>query len=262
MNRVLLTILCVFLSITNVNAALMQGGVSTSQQVYANSNRIIDKTTRQPVANAKVTVPAKNYTTYTDNNGQFELNTRINTPTILSVEKANYKPFSVTVTQSSASRPFVLSLEKSNQFDIKIDSELCHLGDNNYSGYSANAGQFKSGAVGPVYKKNFYISSSANGKQYFLVIGSIIGIDTALARGMGQNNISNAFASPPVVYLNGQKIAEIQINGDNQKIRLPKNLIKWNQQNIITIKAGRNLMQTAYVDYDDIEFMNVSVQTF
>ena len=58
----------------------------------------------------------------------------------------------------------------------------------------------------------------------------------------------------------GQKIAEIQINGDNQKIRLPHNLIKWNQDNIITIRAGRNLMQAAYVDYDDIEFMNISVQ--
>ena len=57
-------------------------------------------------------------------------------------------------------------------------------------------------------------------------------------------------------------IAEIQINGDNQKIKLPKQLIRWNQNNEIVIKAGRNLMQTAYVDYDDIEFMNLSVQTF
>ncbi len=79
---------------------------------------------------------------------------------------------------------------------------------------------------------------------------------------MGQNQISNAFASPPTVYLNGHKIAEIQINGDNQKIKLPKQLIHWNQNNEIVIKAGRNIMQTAYVDYDDIEFMNLSVQTF
>ena len=159
-------------------------------------------------------------------------------------------------------QPFTLAIEKSNVFDIKIDSRLCHLGDNNYSGYSANAGQFKSVAIGPIYQKKFFISSSTITKQNYLVFGSIIGIDTALARGMGQNQISNAFASPPTVYLNGHKIAEIQINGDNQKIKLPKQLIRWNQNNEIVIKAGRNIMQTAYVDYDDIEFMNLSVQTF
>ena len=95
-----------------------------------------------------------------------------------------------------------------------------------------------------------------------MVIGSIIGIDTAIARGMGQNKITNSFASPPSVYLNGVKIAEIKVNGDNQRIKLPTNLIKWNQNNTITIKAGINLMQTAYIDYDDFEFMNVSVQVF
>jgi len=265
MKQALITILCILFSVyfaTPSSAAIMQGGVSESQTYTYAKNRIIDKTTKQPVANAKITIPAKHYTTYTDSNGRFELNTRINSPTILSVEKQNYKPFSITITQSTANAPFTLAVEKSGQFDIKIDSNLCHLGDNNYSGFSANAGQFKSGASGPVYKNKFYIPASAKTKQNYLVIGSIIGIDTALARGIGQNNISNAFASPPTVYLNGIKIAEIQINGDNQKIRLPQNLIRWNQQNEIVIKAGRNLMQTAYIDYDDIEFMNLSVQTF
>ena len=55
---------------------------------------------------------------------------------------------------------------------------------------------------------------------------------------------------------------EIKINGDNQKIRLPNNLIRWNRNNEIVIKAGVNLMQTAYIDYDDFEFMNVSIQVF
>lgn len=261
--RVLLTsILVVLFSICQVNAAIVQGGISESTTMYNSGNKIIDKATKQPIANARVSIPSKNYTTYSDNNGQFELRTRINGPTILAVEKQNYKPFSVTITRNSSMQPFTLAIEKSNVFDIRIDSRLCHLGDNNYSGYSANAGQFKSVAIGPIYQKKFFISSSAITKQNYLVFGSIIGIDTALARGMGQNQISNAFASPPTVYLNGHKIAEIQINGDNQKIKLPKQLIHWNQNNEIVIKAGRNIMQTAYVDYDDIEFMNLSVQTF
>ena len=28
----------------------------------------------------------------------------------------------------------------------------------------------------------------------------------------------------------------------------------------ITIKTGRNVMQTAYIDYDDIEFMNLIIE--
>ncbi|MCM1265376.1 MAG: carboxypeptidase-like regulatory domain-containing protein [Candidatus Gastranaerophilales bacterium] len=259
MKRVLTLFLIFLFSLTQSYAAVMQGGI-TENYMMKNQNKIIDKYTKQPVANAKVRIPSKNYTTYTNNNGEFELKTSISGPTILSVEKQNYKPFSITINKGDYSRPFTLAIEQAGQFDIKIDSQLCHLGDNNFSGYSANAGQFKGVAVGPVYSKKVIIPASAKVKQNFLVIGSIIGIDTALARGIGQNRISNAFASPPSVYLNGQKIAEIQINGDNQKIRLPHNLIRWNQENVITIRAGRNLMQTAYVDYDDIEFMNVSVQ--
>ena len=86
-----------------------------------------------------------------------------------------------------------------------------------------------------------------------------MGVDTQLARSMGQNRIVNTFASPPEVYFNGTKIAEIQLNGDNQKIRLPNNLILPERQNEVTIKTGRNLMQVAYIDYDDIEIANLSI---
>ena len=244
MKRVFVILIMILFCVNSSYAAVMQGGISENR-VVNNQNKIIDKFTKQPVANAKVRIPSKNYTTYTNSNGEFELNIKVNAPTILSVEKQNYKPYSITINKDAYSKPFVLSIEQSGKFDIKIDSQLCHLGDNNFSGYSANAGQFKGLAVGPVYSKKVYIPITASVKQNYLVIGSII---------------SNAFASPPSIYLNGQKIAEIQINGDNQKIRLPHNLIKWNQDNIITIRAGRNLMQTAYVDYDDIEFMNISVQ--
>ena len=97
---------------------------------------------------------------------------------------------------------------------------------------------------------------SLSARNYF-VIGSIIGIDTLMARSMGQNKIVNSYASPPEIYFNGSKIAEIQLNGDNQKIKIPNNLIRANQPNEVTIKAGRNLMQTAYIDYDDIEIANL-----
>ena len=63
-----------------------------------------------------------------------------------------------------------------------------------------------------------------------------------------------------VHFFNNQKIADLKINGDHQEIKLPKNLIKQNQQNQIMIKTGKNLFQHSYVDYDDIELMNLAIE--
>jgi len=115
-------------------------------------------------------------------------------------------------------------------------------------------------SIGPFYTKRFNLKNLKFNQPIFLVIGSIIGIDTNMARTIGQNQITNAFASAPEVYFNGNKISEIQINGDSQKIRIPPALIRKNQTNEVTIKTGRNLMQTAYIDYDDIEFMNLFIE--
>lgn len=260
-NFILLTAFCLtLLNPTFTPATMIEGGINTNEQAK-NYCTVIDKSTRKPVSNARIRIPSTNYTVYSDINGHFELKTVINNQTILSVEKQNYKPFSMTLKRGANRVPFIVEIESSTPLDIGIETRLCHLGDNNYSNFSANAGQFMGAAVGPVYSQKFFIPASANTKQQYLVIGSIVGIDTAMARGMGQNQITTSFASPPAVYFNGQKIAEIQINGDNQRIKLPKHLVKYNQNNIITIKAGRNLMQTAYVDYDDIEFMNLSIQS-
>lgn len=259
MKRLLLIIFCIFITNVAAYSQMVQGGVSSSYELEYPMNTVIDKSTNQPIANAKVSIPSKNFVTYTDINGHFRLKAKIDNKTILSVEKPNYKPFSLTVNKNSEYNTFVLRIERSNIADIRLQSGLCHLGDNNYSNLSANACQFKQNAAGPVFKTNFYISDKQSGRQNYLIIGSIIGIDTALAKGLGQNNITNAFATPPSVYLNGVKITEIKVNGDNQKIKLPHNLIKWNKNNEIVIKSGVNLMQTAYVDYDDIEFMNLHI---
>lgn len=90
-----------------------------------------------------------------------------------------------------------------------------HIGDDNYSEASANAGNFRLKSIGPSFSRQFLINTI--GDQNYLKIGSILGIDTLMARTMGQNNIVNTYASPVEVYFNGIKIAEIQLNGDNQK---------------------------------------------
>ena len=246
------------LSFLPINGATFQGGVS--EQGASNSSRIIDKQTGLGIGGADVSLPRQNYRTKTDNEGYFELDTQINGPSIMSVKKENYKPFSMTIDEKSMNAPIVVGIEKSNASGQALDTNMYHLGDNSFSDLSANAGEFTMQAIGPFYTKRFTLKNINIAKPVYLVIGSIIGIDTAMARSMGQNKIPNAFASPPEVYFNGNKISEIQLNGDGQRIKLPKNLIRKNQVNEITIKTGRNLMQTAYIDYDDIEFMNILIE--
>jgi hypothetical protein len=239
----------------SANATIMEGGISKTGAI----NQVIDSQTNLPVAGAIIKLPKQNYTVTTDGNGAFNLNTQITDTSILSVEKEGYRPFSVTVNQNILSNPIVLSIEKSNAQDIVISSEMLHLGDNNFSSASANSTEFKAQAIGPFYTKTFTMASNTLSKNNYLVIGSIIGIDTLMARSLKQNSIVNSFASPPEIYFNGTKIAEIQLNGDGQRIKLPNTLVRANQINEITIKTGKNLKQTAYIDYDDIEFMNLSI---
>lgn len=256
MKKFLLLLLFVGCINLNANAAPLQANVSKEGTI--GTHRIVDAQTNIPIEGARVTLPQKNYSVETDLNGTFDLNADINGQTILSVEKDGYKPFSLTVNEKIASRPITVGIEKTNPMNLTIDTEMFHLGDNNYSDLSANAGQFRVKCVGPFYTKKVKIDYANN--NTYLVIGSIIGIDTKAARSMGQNGISFAYSSPPEVFFNGAKIAEIQLNGDGQSIKIPRNLIKVNQHNEITIKTGRNMAQMAYIDYDDIEFMNLSIE--
>ena len=255
MKKFITTLFLIFSIVLPINAATIQGAVS--EQGSGNSNRIVDRNTGVGIGGAQISIPKKNYSTQTDSQGYFELNTRLNGPAIMSVKKDNYKPFSITVNDETISAPLVIGIEKSNAEGMVLDSNMYHLGDNNFSDLSANAGEFRMESIGPFYTKKFLLKNVKFNKPIYLVIGSIIGIDTNLARSIGQNRITTAFASAPEIYFNGNKISEVQINGDSQKIKIPPALLRKNQVNEVTIKTGRNLMQTAYIDYDDIEFMNL-----
>jgi hypothetical protein len=253
-------LLCLFFILNlflPVNADIFHGGVS--EKGLRAQNRIIDKKTGEGVGGAKITLPKQNYHTKTNKDGYFELDTSIEGTSILSVQKDKYKPFSMTIDKKTFDKPLEVSIEKSNAHNIMIDAEMHHLGDNSFSGNSANAEEFQSDALGPFFTKKFNLKNINTHAPVYLVIGSVIGIDTLMARSIGQNRRPNAYASAPEVYFNGSKISEIQINGDGQKIKLPSSLIR-RGINEVTIKTGRNLMQTSYIDYDDIEFMNLSIE--
>ena len=65
--------------------AVFEGGVEKTGM--GTSSIILDSQTNQPVENVKITLPKENFTTFTDSNGAFNLSAKLNSPSILSVEK-------------------------------------------------------------------------------------------------------------------------------------------------------------------------------
>jgi len=256
----LIYILFLFFVFSNCTyATTFTGGVSKVGQ--QESNQVIDAKTGQGIEFAKITIPQKNYRTYTDANGNFELpRIQISQPTIMNVEREGYRPFSLTINNNeSLNNAMKIEIAKSEAADISLDSQILHLGDDSFSKNSANASDFKLKSIGPYYSKEFIMTANAKNSANYLVIGSIVGLDTKLAKSMGQNKIKTAYSSPAEVYFNGRIIGQLQVNGDGQRIKIPSNLISVDQPNQITIKTGQNLMPSDHIDYDDIEIMNLSI---
>ena len=235
-------------------AGVYTGEIEKQGQV--DSHTVYDMETNVPLEGVVIKIPAKNYKTKTNKNGVFVLNTDINSPTIMSVEKMGYKPYSMTI-KDGAKSPIQVGIEKTSSHDIVVDTNMIHIGDDSFSKNSANASEFSLLSAGPFYSKDFKIPNIKPQEALFLVIGSIIGIDTVFAQQMGQSRVTTAYSNPPEIFFNGNKISDIKINGDNQKIKIPTSLIKFNQNNNVTIKTGRNLFKTTDIDFDDIEFTNL-----
>ncbi|MBR6722201.1 carboxypeptidase-like regulatory domain-containing protein [bacterium] len=253
-------ILGILLTSTNLAAATtFTGGVTKVGQ--QESNQIIDAQTKQGVEFAKITIPQKNFRTYSDANGNFEIeHVQITNPTILNIEKEGYRPFSITINNNeSLNNPMKIEIAKSEATDISLDTQILHLGDDTFSKNSANASDFRLKSIGPYYSKDFIMTENAKRSTNYLVIGSIVGLDTKLAKSMGQNRIQYAYSSPAEIYFNGKLIGELKINGDGQRVKIPNQLILAEQANQITIKTGQNLMPSDHLDYDDIEIMNLSI---
>ena len=226
-------------------------GKVNQNETLKRKSKVVDSYTQKPVTGAAISIPSIGYRTTSDSDGTFELNTQINQTAILSVQKDGYRPFSLTIDDNIASKPLKLGIEKSKIGDVTIESNVCHLGDDVYSETSANSSEFKGKSVGSYFSKTFNTKILRPKEEAVIVIGSVIGLDTKMAKELGQNQIAYVYSSPAEVFLNGNKIGELNINGDNQEILIPRQLLRENNE--LTIKTGRNLFQHAYVDYDDIE---------
>lgn len=257
--RIILVALILFFSNLYGFAEKLSGEVSKQGELERNT--VIERSTGAGVGNARVSVPAQNFNTTTDQKGGFNIPSSMMPPYIMSVKKDGYKPFSMTVTTKALSAPLLLQIEKSDAKTLVVDAEMYHLGDDDYSENSANAGDFRIRSSGPVFRKNFSISSAMGRKNLFLRIGSVIGLDTKEAVKVGQSHVRYSYSSPLQVFVNSKKIGEIKINGDNQKLRIPKRCIRPGELNEVRIETGVNLFQHAYTDYDDMEFMNVFIES-
>lgn len=226
-------------------------GQVNQNETLKKKNKVVDSYTQKPVTGAAISIPSIGYRTTSDSEGKFELNTQINDKAILSVQKEGYRPFSLTIDENIASKPLKLGIEKSKMGDVTIESDVCHLGDDVYSETSANSTEFKGKSVGTYFSKTFKTKPLRPNEEAVIIIGSVIGLDTKMAKELGQNQIAYVYSSPAEIFFNGNKVGELNINGDNQEIAIPRQLVR--DSNELTIKTGRNLFQHVYVDYDDIE---------
>lgn len=245
-------------NIETLNAATLSGAVNENQVIQIGKGfKVVDSQTGNPISNAVVSMPSLGIKTKTNSDGYFTLNANLNGPVILGINADGYNPFSITIDKEGINKPLTIGLSKNESNILVVDETLRHLGDNNFSLNSANAFDFQKRATGPTFSKKFYVGSFAQKDYINLKIGSIIGLDTLISKKLSGANI-NSYSTPASIYLNGQKIGEIRINGDNQQIKFLSNLLIQNSYNEITIQTGQNEI-ARYTDFDDIEFMNILI---
>ena len=127
-----------------------------------------------------------------------------------------------------------------------------------FSVNSANSWEFRLSANGYYLSKFFQMPKFSPTQNVVVSIGTIIGLDTKKAKELGQNKIAEVYSSPMEVLINGKRIHYIHLNGDNIEIKIPKSLLK--KENELIIKTGKNLFQNQYTDYDDIELANIRIE--
>ncbi len=254
-----IVILVINFIIQNVSFSQALIGEITKDDFQIKRPQVIDAITKKPISGAKVSIPIENKVDFTNKDGFFKLVPSENGPVILSVQKDGYRPFSITIHDGKFSSGTLLELQKFSPKSIIISDNMMHLGDNSFSKNSAGACLINSPCVGPSFSQKFKVGEIKPTTKAYVTIGSIIGIDTIQAMKLGQNKLTNAASSPMEIFINKHKIGELKINGDNQKIPIPTKYLNNMAENTLTIQTGINQDVKEYIDYDDVELMNLIV---
>jgi hypothetical protein len=250
----------------------------------SSSGRVLDRKTGEPIPNAEVQIPEEGITVRTDNYGRFTLPRELPSDRILTTRASEYAPFSLT-TRKDQKGSYDLRLEKLGPQLVVVDDQLHHLGDNNFSPQSANAGSFRLRAEGVELTRSFNLSKLPR-SGVTLRIGSLIGLDTPASIQAGQSGLRNAAQEPLQVLLNGQRVKELTLNGDRIQILLPRAGLRvgnntltlrtgqaTNDQmvenrdgdlfpllgSLLGLRVGDNNVQKI-TDYDDIELAHITIE--
>ena len=122
---------------------------------------VVDSLTGSPVPNANIRIPSLGFFIKTDSNGCFNIKTEIRTPVIMSVQAKGYKPFSLSLNKDFLKKPLIIAIEKNSKNMIIIDSIVHHLGDDNFSDESEDAGKFNLKSSGPYFTTSFYCGNES-----------------------------------------------------------------------------------------------------
>ncbi|MGA7954010.1 MAG: dockerin type I domain-containing protein [Gloeobacterales cyanobacterium] len=250
----------------------------------SSSGRVLDQKTGEPIPNAEVQIPEEGITVRTDNYGRFTLPRELPSDRILTTRASEYAPFSLT-TRKDQKGSYDLRLEQLGPRLVVLDDQLHHLGDNNFSPQSANAGSFRLRAEGVELTRSFSLSKLPR-SGVTLRIGSLIGLDTAASIQAGQSGLRTAAQEPLQVLLNGQRVQELTLNGDRIQILLPQEGLRVGN-NTLTLRTGQATnyqmvenrdggffpllgsflgLRVGYnnvqkiMDYDDIELAHVTIE--
>ncbi len=256
--RIFILLFICFVFQSSVGAKALIGEVS-KDEFKLKRPQVVDAQTKMPIADAVVSIPAQSKVDFTNKDGFFKLAPSGNEPIILSIQKEGYRPYSLTIKEGKFNANALFEMQKSSPKSIIVSNEMMHLGDNSYSEKSAGACLINTPCVGPVFTKAFKVGNITPKTRAYVSIGSVIGIDTIQAMKLGQNRLTSAASSPMEIFVNGHKIAELKINGDNQKIPIPLKYLNKNSENTLKIQTGVNQAATDYTDYDDVEIMNLIV---
>ncbi len=249
----------------------------------SSSGRVLDQKTGEPIPQAEVQIPEEGITVRTDSYGRFTLPRELPSDRILTTRASEYAPFSLT-TRKVQKGSYDLRLEKLGPQLVVLDDQLHHLGDNNFSPQSANAGSFRLRAEGVELTRSFDLSKLPR-SGVTLRIGSLTGLDTQASIQAGQSRLNRGTQEPLQVLLNGQGVQDINLNGDRIQILLPRERLRVGNNtltlrtgkaiypvvgnrdsavfpligSLLGIRVGDNNVQDV-ADYDDIELAHVTIE--
>ncbi len=83
MKRIFLISFYIFIGSFFIFADVISGKVRQDDKLYAR-NQVVDAESGEPIDKARVSIPKQRFETYSDKDGRFELNTKIDSTTVLS----------------------------------------------------------------------------------------------------------------------------------------------------------------------------------